>query len=83
MRATFRTAFETGDLTFACYGLYQSVTGVLLRNDPLDVVWRESETALDFAREARYGDAGDIIRSQQRFIATMQGRKRHRPRQHC
>src|SRR6202158_5190164 len=74
MRAAFRTAIETGDLTFACYGLYQVVTGLLLRNDPLDAVWRESEMALDFAREAKYGDAADIVRSQQRFIATMQGR---------
>ncbi len=74
MRATFRTAIETGDLTFACYGMFQSVTGLLLRNDPLDAVWRESEMALDFAREAKYGDAADIIGSQQRFIATMQGR---------
>src|SRR2546430_2340410 len=30
--------------------------------------------ALDFARKAKYGDASDIIASQQRFIATMQGR---------
>jgi PAS domain S-box-containing protein len=37
-------------------------------------VWRESETALDFARVAKYGDAADVIWSQQRFIATMQGR---------
>ena len=54
--------------------MYQFVTGLLLRNDPLDAVWRESEMALDFAREAKYGDAADIILSQQRFIATMQGR---------
>jgi predicted ATPase/signal transduction histidine kinase len=74
MRATFRTAIETGDLTFACYGMFQSVTGLLLRNDPLDAVWRESEIGLDFVRKARYGDVADIIRSQQRFIATMQGR---------
>jgi predicted ATPase len=74
MRATFRTAIETGDLTFACYGVFQSVTGFLLRDDPLDAVWRESEMALDFAREVKYGDAVDIIRSQQRFIATMQSR---------
>jgi PAS domain S-box-containing protein len=74
MRATSRTAIETGDPTFACYGMFQSVTGLLLRNDPLDAVWRESEMALDFAREAKYGDSVDIIRSQQRFIATMQGR---------
>ena len=30
--------------------------------------------ALDFARKAKYGDVADIIVSQQRFIATMQGR---------
>jgi PAS domain S-box-containing protein len=74
MRATFRAAIETGDLTFACYGMFHSVTGLLLRNDPLDTVWRESEMAMDFARQAKYGDAADIITSQQRFIATMQGR---------
>jgi PAS domain S-box-containing protein len=73
-RATFRTAIETGDLTSACYGMFQSVTVLLLRNDPLDAVWRTSQMALDFAQEAKYGDAADILRSQQRFIATMQGR---------
>jgi len=74
MRATVRTAIETGDLTFACYGMNQSITGLLLRSDPLDAVWRESERALDFAREAKYGNAADIVISQQRLIATMQGR---------
>ena len=74
MRATFRTAIETGDLTFACYSMYQSVTGLLLRNDPLDAVWRESEMALDFVRKAKFHDVADVIVSQQRFIATMQGR---------
>jgi hypothetical protein len=73
MRATFRAAIETGDLTVACYGMFQSVTGLLFRNDPLDVVWRESQMALNFARETKYGDAVDIIRSQQRFIAVMLG----------
>ena len=42
-RAGFRSATETGDLTYACYGRFQSVIGLLLRNDPLDAVWRESE----------------------------------------
>jgi PAS domain S-box-containing protein len=74
MRATSRTAIETGDLTFACYGMHQIVPGLLLRNDRLEAVWRESESALDVARQAKYGDTADIIRSQQRFIATMQGR---------
>src|SRR3984893_12769646 len=74
LRAAFRTAIETGDLTYACYSMDHTVTSLLVRNDPLDAVWRESEMALDFAREAKYGDVADIIVSQQRFIATMQGR---------
>jgi predicted ATPase/signal transduction histidine kinase len=74
MRATFRTATETGALTFACYSVGQAVTGLLLRNDPLDAVWLESEKSLDFVRKARFYDVVDGIVSQQRFIATMQGR---------
>jgi predicted ATPase/signal transduction histidine kinase len=74
MRATFRTASEAGNLAFVCYGMNQSVTGLLLRNDPLDAVWRESAMALNFARTAKFHDIVDRIVSQQRFIATMQGR---------
>ena len=74
MRATSRAAIETGDWTFACYSLCQSVNGALLRNDPLDAVWRELEMALDFAAKAGFGDMAEAIVSQQRFIATMQGR---------
>jgi PAS domain S-box-containing protein len=74
MRAMFRTAIETGDLVFACHGLVPLIDCFLLRNDLLDVVWRESEIALDFARKTKYRDIADIIQSQQRFIATMQGR---------
>ena len=74
MRETFRTAVETGDLAFACYGLLYPIEVFLLRNDSLDLVWRESEVALDFARQTKYRDVADIILSQQRFIATMQGR---------
>ena len=70
----FRAAIETGDLTYACYSMYQSVIDLLLRNDPLDAVWRESEKSLDFVRKAKFRDVADIIVSQQRFIATMQGR---------
>ena len=73
-RATTRTATERGDLTFACYGMHQSITYLLTRNDPLDAVWRESAMALDFARTAKFRDVVDLIVSQQRFIASMQGR---------
>jgi PAS domain S-box-containing protein len=51
-----------------------SVTGLLVRNDPLDAVWRESEMGLEFARKTRFGDIANGILIQQRFIATMQGR---------
>jgi PAS domain S-box-containing protein len=74
MRAAFRVATETGDLTHACYTLWQAVAYLLQRNDPLDAVWSESERSLDFVRRARFRDVVDIIVSQQRFVATMQGR---------
>jgi PAS domain S-box-containing protein len=73
-RAAFRTATGTGDLTSACYSVARYVTILLLRNDPLDATWRESEMALDFVRKAKFRDVADAIVSQQRFIATMQGR---------
>jgi PAS domain S-box-containing protein len=74
LRVTFHAAIETGDLTYACFSMDTSVTGFLLRNDPLDVVWRESEKSLDFVRKAQFQDVAGVIVSQQRFIANMQGR---------
>jgi PAS domain S-box-containing protein len=73
-RTGLHAAIETGDMTFACYSLHQAVTNLLLRNDPLDAVWRESELGLDFALNAGYRAVADIIVSQQRFIAALQGR---------
>ncbi len=72
--ASIRSAIETGDLTYGCYGMYHFVTLLLLRNDPLEAVWRESEIALDFVRKAKFRDMEDTIIPQQRFIAAMQGR---------
>jgi PAS domain S-box-containing protein len=74
MRATFRHAIETGDLTYACYSLCQSGHGFLLQSDRLDAVWQESEKSLDFTRKASFNDMADAILSQQRFIVAMQGR---------
>jgi PAS domain S-box-containing protein len=74
LRRGFRAAIETGDPAYACFGLFMSVTFRLLRNDPLDEVGREAETALDFIRKAKFDDTADIIVNQRRFIATMQGR---------
>ena len=74
LRSGIRAAIEAGDPTFACIGMFMLISDLLLRNDPLDVVWRESEIAVDFARKARYDDGAAMFVSQQRFIATMQGR---------
>jgi len=74
VRASLRAATETGNLASASAGAYQSITYLLLRNDPLDVVWRESEIGLDLVRKGKYHDPADVIVSQQRFIANMQGR---------
>jgi PAS domain S-box-containing protein len=74
VRASLRTAAGTGDLTYACYGMLHIVMLLLLRNDPLDAVWRESEIALDFVHKSRFRDIEDIIIPQRRLIAAMQGR---------
>ena len=73
-RAAFCTATEAGTLSWACYCMNNTVVTLLLRNDPVDAVWRESEKTLDFVRKAGFHDMADAIESQHRFIATMQGR---------
>jgi len=74
LRSGIRAAIDAGDPTFACIGLFMLISDLLLRNDSLDVVWRESKIAMDFARKTRYDDGAAMFVSQQRFIATMQGR---------
>jgi len=73
MRAAFRTATETGELTFACYSVYHIVKTLLVRNDPLDAVWDESQRALAFVRRAGFRDFADMIVTQQRFLANLRG----------
>jgi PAS domain S-box-containing protein len=74
MRDAFRTATETGEFTFACYSSYHVVKSLLVRNDPLDAVWDESQRLLAFVRRAGFRDFADMLVSQQRFVASMQGR---------
>jgi predicted ATPase/signal transduction histidine kinase/GAF domain-containing protein/CheY-like chemotaxis protein len=74
LEATFRAGTETGDLTVACYSRNHTVIDLLLRGDPLEEVWRESEHGLEFVRKAGFRDVADLIVSQQRLIAAMQGR---------
>ncbi|MCU1336084.1 MAG: multi-sensor signal transduction multi-kinase [Bryobacterales bacterium] len=72
--AAVRSATEAGNVSMACYTMMVTVFVLFLRDDPLDAVWRELEMGLDFARKSGFRDVADIFLSQQRFIATMQGR---------
>jgi len=73
-RRGIRAAIETGRPYHACIGMFILTTNLLLRNAPLDAVWQESQIALDYTRAIKHHDQADIMVSQQRFIATMQGR---------
>src|SRR6202008_1619901 len=42
-RKSFRAAMETGELTYASFARLRCIPLLLLRNDPLDPVWRASE----------------------------------------
>lgn len=74
LQASFRTAIDTGDLIYACYSMDFTIRHLLVRNDPLDAVWREAARSLEFVRKAKHGHVADSIVSLQRFIAAMQGR---------
>jgi PAS domain S-box-containing protein len=73
-RRALRAAIETGEPAIACIAMWHNLQFLLMRNDPLDVMWREVDLALEFARRAKFGDALTRLESHQRFIATMQGR---------
>jgi PAS domain S-box-containing protein len=73
-RAAVRTAAETGDLTSACYSMERCDKLLMVRNDPLEIVWHASEESLAFIAKAGFRDIADMVISHQRFIATMQGR---------
>jgi PAS domain S-box-containing protein len=73
-RKGLRAAIETGDPGYACMCMFVFIGSLFLRNDPLDVVWRETEGAFEMARKVGYRDVAEVFLSQQRFIAAMQGR---------
>src|SRR6266481_1997246 len=74
-RKAFHTGVKTGDLFWAGYSAAQLVVRRLVRGDPLDEVWRETEEFLAFNRRTHYGLAVDLVLSQQRYIASIQGTK--------
>jgi predicted ATPase/signal transduction histidine kinase len=70
-RRSITAGIEAGSPVWANYGLFLSLTYRLLRGDPLDLVWQESEMALEVAKKARYEDAVAVFAGEQRFLATL------------
>jgi predicted ATPase/signal transduction histidine kinase/serine/threonine protein kinase len=69
----FRTAVETGDLTFACYCCNHIVFDRLLLGEPLGEVTRESVRRYEFARKASFDASCKIILDIQLFILALRG----------
>jgi predicted ATPase len=73
VRGSFTTAHEAGDLKYAVFCCDRLVTFLLAAGDPLDVVQREAENGLEFARRAKFGFIADILIGQLRFIRALRG----------
>jgi predicted ATPase len=56
VRLANRAAIETHDLSYACFSYGHLVTGLLMQGAHLDEVWRESQNALEFVRNAKFRD---------------------------
>jgi PAS domain S-box-containing protein len=73
----FRTAVETGDVTFACYCCNHLVVDRLILGHSLDDVFEESERRLSFTRKARFDASTQAIVGIQRLIQSLRGRTAH------
>ena len=71
---TFRTAHETGDVTFACYCCNHIVVDRLILGHPLDQVFEEAERRLSFTRRARFDASTQVILDIQHLVDTLRGR---------
>ncbi|MFT3773201.1 MAG: ATP-binding protein [Minicystis sp.] len=69
----FTAALEVGDLTFACYAGANLISSLLVKGDRLEDVFRESERALAFAREAKFGMMERAVVVQQQLIRSLRG----------
>jgi PAS domain S-box-containing protein len=73
VRRAFDAANRIGDLTFAAYSCNNLNTNLLAAGDPLIEVQRETESGLEFARNARFGIVVDIITAQLGLVRTLRG----------
>jgi PAS domain S-box-containing protein len=73
LRHAFEEANRIGDLTFAAYVCYQSISDLLFSGDPLPDTQREAEHCLEFASRAQFGLVADFIATQTALIRTLRG----------
>jgi len=55
LEAAIRSVGETGEMVYACFNRQHRLTDLMARGDPLDQVWLESASALDFVRKYKFG----------------------------
>ena len=73
MRRGFEAAQNCGDLTFAAYACFDTITLLLALGEPLDRTQEEAERALAFVHDVRFGLVTDIITAQLGLIRTLRG----------
>ena len=73
LRRAFDTARESGDLVYMGYALRTLVTNLLASGTPLAETQSEAESALEFARKARFRLIFDIVSGQLALIRALRG----------
>jgi PAS domain S-box-containing protein len=71
LEAAIRAVAETGEMVYACFNRQARLIVLMARGDPLDQVWLESASALDFVRKYKFGQL--VILSIQGFIQSLRG----------
>src|SRR3984957_12107934 len=72
LEAAILAVAETGEMVYACWNRQHRLTDLMARGDPLDQVWLESASALDFVRKYKFGQL--VILSIQGFVQSLRGR---------
>jgi PAS domain S-box-containing protein len=72
LEAAIQAVAETGEMVYACWNRQHRLTDLMARGDPLDHVWLEAASALDFVRRYKFGQL--VILSIQGFVQGLRGR---------
>jgi PAS domain S-box-containing protein len=73
LRRSIDAAQQAGDLTYMAYSYHRAAEALLANGAPLAETQRETEIALDFAREARFRLVIGLVTSKLRLIMTLRG----------